>query len=1134
MPMPLNYLNLKGLTTREQEVMFDMVRGKSNKEIAKDLSISNRTVEIHRLRIMKKTGASNQAELLEIILTEREELENILIESETQFSRFLNALPVIAFIKDEHGQLIFGNKFFEETFGIKGWQDKPGQSLFTPAVTTKISLDDRKAIRAGQLLIEEEVPNAKGERRLYETHKFRIPRGNHSPMLGGIAIDITDRRKTEKALQDSKNHLAESQAIAHLGSWWWDISTGENVWSDEQYRIYGYEVGSIIPNHDVFMNAVIPEDQDRVQKALSAGNFEIEFQIKHPDGSLKYILSRGSVEHDYAGNILVMSGTDLDITELKKFETALLRESEKNKAILKNASDGITIMNDDGNLIEISDSFCNMLGYTHDELIGMNVCQWDVGFNSNAELMAILKQQFLNPTRHQFESKHRRKDGSVYDVEISGFPFVLDGKVALFNSSRDITERKKIESKLNQSEERIRAIADNSSSVMFLKDLSGGYLYINKQYEKLINVTNADVHGKTDYDLFPPKMADAFVANDQLVVQSGQLQEMEEQVQHDDGVHSYLSVKVPVRDATGNIYAVCGIATDITSLKKTEADQRIAATAFESHEAMMITDANRVIVKVNNAFIEETGYLAEEVIGRTPKLLQSGRHDKAFYKAMWETINLTGKWHGEVWDRRKNGEIYPKWLTISAVNDKNGVVTNYIGTQYNITERKLAEEKVQELAFFDPLTHLPNRRLLKDRLKQAMIVSNRDGTYGAVLFIDIDHFKKLNDTLGHDKGDILLQHVAQRLTFCVREGDTVGRLGGDEFLVVLKNLNDGIQESASQIEVVGKKILNALSQTFQLGDINYRSSASIGATLFYGEATLIENLLKQADLAMYKSKDAGRNTLRFFDADMEAVVVKRAALENDLHEALQKNQFLLYYQAQIMDSKLTGCEALVRWQHPQRGLVPPNDFIPLAEETGQIIELGKWVLETACAQLADWASQPSMAHLTIAVNVSAHQFQQENFVDQVLETLKNSNANPYLLKLELTESLLVSNIEDIIEKMYKLKAKGVGFSLDDFGTGFSSLSYLKRMPLNQLKIDQSFVRDVLTDPNDASIAKTIITLADSLNLNVIAEGVETAAQRDFLADAGCFAYQGYFFSRPLPIDEFKKFAKEISVKLEWN
>jgi diguanylate cyclase (GGDEF)-like protein len=459
-------------------------------------------------------------------------------------------------------------------------------------------------------------------------------------------------------------------------------------------------------------------------------------------------------------------------------------------------------------------------------------------------------------------------------------------------------------------------------------------------------------------------------------------------------------------------------------------------------------------------------------------------------------------------------------------------VTNYIGTHYDITERKLAEDKIEELAFFDSLTHLPNRRLLLDRLKQIMIESNRDKIFGAVLFIDIDHFKRLNDTLGHVKGDILLQHVAHRLISCVREGDTVGRLGGDEFLVVLKNLNFSIQESASLTEAIGTKILNTLSQTYILGDIDYRTTASIGATLFCGDETSIEDLLKQADLAMYKSKDTGRNTLRFFDADMESAVMKRAALESDLHEALQKNQFILNYQAQFGDGLLIGSEALVRWQHPLHGMIPPNEFIPLAEETGQILKLGRWVLETACVQLATWAGQPSMAQLTISVNVSAHEFHQDNFVDQVLEILTNSHANPHLLKLELTESMLVSNIEIVIEKMLILKAKGVGFSLDDFGTGFSSLSYLKRMPLNQLKIDQSFVRDVLTDSNDASIVKTIITLAESLNLNVIAEGVETAAQREFLANAGCHAYQGYLYSRPLPIEKFEALVQENFANLE--
>ncbi|MDP2021882.1 MAG: bifunctional diguanylate cyclase/phosphodiesterase, partial [Hydrogenophaga sp.] len=386
---------------------------------------------------------------------------------------------------------------------------------------------------------------------------------------------------------------------------------------------------------------------------------------------------------------------------------------------------------------------------------------------------------------------------------------------------------------------------------------------------------------------------------------------------------------------------------------------------------------------------------------------------------------------------------------------------------------------------------------------------------------DLDNFKTLNDTLGHDKGDLLLQRVAQRLVFCVREGDTVARLGGDEFVVMLEGLSENPDEAATQAETVGEKILATLNQPYRLAGYENRSTPSIGVTLFSGHQTSIDELLKQADLAMYQSKTAGRNTLRFFDPAMQAMVSERAALEVDLREAVRQQQFVLYYQPQVVeDGRLTGAEALLRWQHPRRGLVSPAEFIPLAEETGLILPLGHWVLETACAQLATWANQPKTAQLSLAVNVSANQLHQADFVDQVLAVLSRTGANAKRLKLELTESLLVSDVEKTIAKMAALKAHGVGFSLDDFGTGYSSLSYLKRLPLDQLKIDQGFVRDILIDPNDAAIAKMVVALADSLGLAVIAEGVEIEAQRDFLAHLGCHAYQGYLFSRPLPLDEF--------------
>ncbi len=559
--------------------------------------------------------------------------------------------------------------------------------------------------------------------------------------------------------------------------------------------------------------------------------------------------------------------------------------------------------------------------------------------------------------------------------------------------------------------------------------------------------------------------------------------------------------------------------------RETETDLRIAAAAFNVQEGMMVTDARGVILRVNQAFTEITGYTPDEVVGQNPRLLSSGRHDAAFYRELWDAIERIGAWQGEVWNRRKNGEEFPEWLTITAVKGIHGAVTHFVATMSDISQRKAAEDEIKQLAFYDALTHLPNRRLLTDRLKQAMTTSARSGHGGALLFIDLDNFKTLNDTLGHDKGDLLLQQVADRLVRCVREGDTVSRFGGDEFVVMLEGLGDNLEDAATQTRTVGEKILTILTQPYQLAGYKHHSTSSIGATLFQGSRDSLDELLKQADLAMYQAKDAGRNVLRFFDQGMQAVANARASLEADMHQALRSNEFILYYQPQVdRDGQLTGAEVLVRWQHPRHGLVPPAEFIPLAEETGMILPLGHWVLETACTQLVAWASRPELAHLTLAVNISARQFRHPDFADQVLAVLDQTGAKPKRLKLELTESLLLEDVADIIAKMSKLKASGVGFSLDDFGTGYSSLSYLKRLPLDQLKIDQSFVRDVLTDPNDAAIARTIVALAQSMGLTVIAEGVETEAQRAFLASEGCFAYQGYLFGRPGPVEAIERLA----------
>ncbi len=542
-----------------------------------------------------------------------------------------------------------------------------------------------------------------------------------------------------------------------------------------------------------------------------------------------------------------------------------------------------------------------------------------------------------------------------------------------------------------------------------------------------------------------------------------------------------------------------------------------------SYSGVMITDAKANIVEVNPAFTRITGYSSEEVVGKNPHLLASGRHDPDFYSELWSDLENNGHWEGEIWNRRKNGEVYPSWLNINQVHDKAGTLLYYVGMFSDITKRKQAEAQIHQLAFYDPLTELPNRRLLIERLQQAFSSGTRSGQHGAVLFIDLDNFKTLNDTKGHDIGDQLLAEVAKRLNICVRDGDTVARLGGDEFVVVLESLSTVSDEAAAQADLVAEKIREVLSQPYQLANHSHYTTPSIGVVLFRGHQQSLDDVLKHADTAMYQAKTAGRNSIRFYDPVMQAAIEARAILEEELRYALERQQFCLHYQVQ-RDSlyRALGAEVLIRWQHPERGLISPAQFIPLAEESGLIAPLGLWVLQTACAQLRLWQGDVLARDLTLAVNVSAKQFRSQDFVAQVQRTLQETGAKPAQLKLELTETIVLENVEDTIAKMRELKLLGVSFSMDDFGTGYSSLQYLKRLPLDQIKIDQSFVRDIASDPNDAAIVQTIIAMSEVLGLNVIAEGVETEAQREFLDLRGCHAFQGYLFGRPVPLAEFEK------------
>ena len=817
------------------------------------------------------------------------------------------------------------------------------------------------------------------------------------------------------------------------------------------------------------------------------------------------------------GVVLIFS----DVSERYAAQTALAEGRERYRALSEASFEAIFI-SEKGICLEQNSQAEEMFGYTLAEATGRMGALWIAPADRDRVL-----EHMMSGYEQPYEVMGLRKDGSTFPAVIRARMMHYQSRNVRVTSMRDITERQQAEMALQESEARFRTLIERSPEATLVHRL-GTILYANPAAVQLFGAASAQqLLSKTTPELIHPDSKEAQARRMKRIAEGASTLEMVELkfVRFDARA---IEVKI---QGTSIVYdgapAILVSMLDITEQKQAEEALRIAATAFDSQQGMAVTNAQRVILRVNKAFTAITGYSAEEAVGQTPRILSSGRHDSAFYAGITRALEKEGAWQGEIWNRRKSGEVYPEWLTISTVKDNVGLTTHYVAIFNDVSERVSAQAQIETLAFYDPLTSLPNRRLLLDRLEQALHVGTRHTRKNALLFVDLDNFKTLNDTLGHFQGDALLVQVALRLRTCIREGDTVARLGGDEFVVMLEDLSEDSIEAATQAEVVADKILSAFVMDFTLDGGAHHGTPSIGITLFGGEVLEgSEQPLKRAELAMFQAKAAGRNTLRFFDALMQAEVSAHAALEADLREAVQKQQFVLHYQPQVVGvGRITGVEALVRWQHPQRGMVSPAEFIPLAEETGLILPLGQWVLEAACAQLAAWAGDPMLAHLTMAVNVSARQLMQADFVDSVLATLARSGATPKLLKLELTESMLVDDVEAVIAKMGALKARGVSFSLDDFGTGYSSLAYLKRLPLDQLKIDQGFVRNIVTDPNDAAIAKMVVALAESLGLSVIAEGVELQAQADFLAHLGCHACQGYLFSRPMPLDALEAFVR---------
>jgi diguanylate cyclase (GGDEF)-like protein/PAS domain S-box-containing protein len=846
------------------------------------------------------------------------------------------------------------------------------------------------------------------------------------------------------------------------------------------------------------------------------------------DGSLANVRVRVTAICDKPGSTVNLVVQVDDFSERDSTNSKLARQMHMNESLLHIASDGIHVLDSTGNLVEMSDSFCNILGYSREEMQGMHVSHWDAKW-SREELQERI-QQLMHQNDATFETLHRLKNGQLIDVEMHIKTFNLGKEKLLFCSARNISVRKQSESLI-----RLQAGAlNNSINGIAISDATHPDLplvYVNPAFEKITGYTSAESIGRNCRFLQGEDRNQPDLNEIRQALGQGRAVKATLRNYRKDGSMFWNRFQIaPVQDQEGTTTHFVGIINDITERKISDDYLKLVSRVFlHADESIFITDPQGSIIEVNPAFTRTTGYSREEVLGRNPRILQSGRHDQAFFAELWKNVLNQGHWSGEIWNRRKNGEIYPDKLTISVVRNDEGETLSYVCLSSDISILKAQQSELELMALHDTLTGLPNRALLNDRLNMALAEVRRSGGKMAVCFIDLDGFKPVNDTYGHETGDLLLIEAAQRMTTILRATDTVARLGGDEFILILSEIQ-------SEKEFLGmlSRIMDAIARPYTIGEITVSISASIGVTLYPDDNVDADTLLRHADQAMYLAKEKGRNRFHFFDVVDDRNAHIRSEGRARVEAALERHELVLHYQPKVdlRTGQVVGLEALIRWQHPDEGLLAPADFLPLVENSDFETRLSEWVIAEALRQMKLW--QWEGLDLAVSVNLPARHLHSDGFIPFIVDILSENTEIPRdRLELEVLETVALWDIPRVTQTMEECRRHGVMFSIDDFGTGYASLAYLRRLPVNTIKIDQSFTRDMLTDPDDLSIVEGVISLAEAFQKQVIAEGVESEDHGTILLYLGCQHAQGFGIAKPMAADLIPDWIKSYRPAPAW-